>query len=279
MASSFLRIAWSERSSEARFWIAVAVSILLHAMFLATWPALRELLPMSSMGDPDLGKQAGRSLPITARLAAPPAQRVPPQPEHRPPQPQEQRAAHAPKAAPRSAPVIASERARGPAVARPEAARAPGAGDFLADIDARRGSQQRPESPAQPAQAPAASAPLSFGMAGGAGGDRRNGGYFLVERMTWTDATLSFYRWNRGTQRLEVARENNLSIQLAVIKQVIALMRENGFSGDVNWVSERLGRTVEISARERDQVKLEAFLMLEFFSADPLRRPQESFQR
>jgi hypothetical protein len=76
-----------------------------------------------------------------------------------------------------------------------------------------------------------------------------------------------------------VPRENNLSIQLAVIKQVIALMRENGFSGDVNWISERLGRTVEISARERDQVKLEAFLMLEFFSADPLRRPAESFQR
>jgi hypothetical protein len=116
-------------------------------------------------------------------------------------------------------------------------------------------------------------------MAGGAGGERRNGGYFLVERMTWTDATLSFYRWNRGVQRMEVARENNLSIQLAVIKQVIAMMRENGFSGDVNWVSERLGRSVEISARERDQVKLEAFLMLEFFSADPLRRPQESFQR
>jgi hypothetical protein len=26
-------------------------------------------------------------------------------------------------------------------------------------------------------------------------------------------------------------------------------------------------------------VKLEAFLMLEFFSADPLRRPAESYQR
>jgi hypothetical protein len=116
-------------------------------------------------------------------------------------------------------------------------------------------------------------------MAGGAGGDRLNGGFFLVERITYTDATLSFHRWNRGLQRLEVARENNLSIQLAIIKQVIALMRENGFSGDVNWMSERLGRTVEVSARERDQVKLEAFLMLEFFSADPLRRPAESFQR
>jgi hypothetical protein len=276
MASSFLRIAWSERSDEARLWIAVAVSILLHTMFLITWPALRELLPASSFGDPDLGKQAGRSLPITARIAAPPAQ----QSEMQPPQPQEQqrRPAHAPKAASKPAPVIASERARGPAIARPEAARTPGAGDFLADIDARRGSQQQPASPAQPAQ-PSASAPLSFGMAGGAGGERRNGGYFLVERMTWTDATLSFYRWNRGVQRLEVARENNLSIQLAVIKQVIALMRENGFSGDVNWISERLGRTVEISARERDQVKLEAFLMLEFFSADPLRRPAESFQK
>lgn len=271
MASSFLSVAWSERSSDSRFWLAVAVSILLHAMLLATWPALRELLPLGSIGDPDLGKQAGHSLPITARLVLPkPAAAPPPQAEQRAPAPSR-------RAEPRPAPVIAAERAKGPAIAppKPDAARS---SDFLADIATRRGSRQPSEVPAQPAQAPA-SAPLSFGSAGGAGGERSSGGYFLVERMTYYDATLSFHRWNRGVQRIEVPRENNLSIQLAVIKQVIVLMRENGFSGDVNWISERLGRTVEISARERDQVKLEAFLMLEFFSADPLRRPTESFQR
>ena len=278
MASSFLRIAWSERSNESRLWIAVAVSILLHAMFLATWPALRAMLPMGSIGDPDLGKQSGRSLPITARIVLPAPAGAPPAPqtEQRASAP---RAKPAPKSEPKPATVIASERAKGPAIAapKPQAARS---SDFLADLDMRRGTQPPPQSPAPPGQAPAAaSAPLSFGMAGGAGGDRRNGGFFLVERMTYYDATLSFYRLNRGVQRLEVPRENNLSIQLAVIKQVIALMRENGFSGDVNWISERLGKTVEISARERDQAKLVAFLMLEFFSADPLRRPAESFQR
>jgi hypothetical protein len=279
MASSFLRIAWSERSSDSRLWIAVALSILLHAMSLATWPALRRMLPMANIGDPDQGKRGGTSLPITARIVLPaPAAASLPSAQ------QEQSAQPAPRAAPapRPAPVIATERARGPAIAspKPETARTPGASDFLADIAARRGSRQPSEAPAPPAQSQAAaSAPLSFGSAGGAGGERNSGGYFLVERMTVYDATLSFHRWNRGVQRLEVPRENNLSIQLAVIKQVIALMRENGFSGDVNWISERLGRTVEISARERDQVKLEAFLMLEFFSADPLRRPSESFQR
>jgi hypothetical protein len=277
--ASFLRIAWSERSSDTRLWIAVALSILLHAMSLATWPALRKMLPMASIGDPDQGKRGGTSLPITARIVLPT-----PATATLPPAQQEQSARPAPRAAPppRPAPVIATERARGPAIAspKPETARTPGSNDFLADIATRRGSRQPSEAPAQPAQGQAAaSAPLSFGSAGGAGGEKSTGGYFLVERMTVYDATLSFHRWNRGVQRLEVPRENNLSIQLAVIKQVIALMRENGFSGDVNWISERLGRTVEISARERDQVKLEAFLMLEFFSADPLRRPAESFQR
>jgi hypothetical protein len=168
VAPSFLRAAWSERSSDTRLWIAVAVSILLHTMFLATWPSLRELLPLASIGDPDLGKRAGTSLPITARIVLPAPAAVPP----RPPQ-QEQSAQPAPRAAPapRTAPVIATERARAPAIAapKPDAARTPGAGDFLADIATRRGARQPSEAPAQPApsQAPAA-APAALPKLSGA---------------------------------------------------------------------------------------------------------------
>jgi hypothetical protein len=280
--ASFLRFAWSERSGETRLWIALGASILLHALFLATWPRIGAML--GSVGDPDFGRQGGRSLPLTARIVAPPSPRVAeqpvlPEPATPPPAP---RAQPRPEPAPKAAPKVLTGTPERPTVALPprqEAARPPGQSDFLADLSSRRSSREQTER-RESAPAPAApSAPLSFGTSAGPGGERRNGGYFVVERMTWTDATLAFYRWNRGVQRLEVPRENQISIQLAVIKQVIALMRENGFNGDVNWLSERLGRSVEISAREKDSAKLEAFLMLEFFSADPLRRPAESFQK
>jgi hypothetical protein len=280
--ASFLRFAWSDRSDESRLWLALAASILLHALLLTGLPSLRDMLSTGSVGDPALGKQGGRNLPIRARIAMAPAPPVaaPPVPQPAPPPAQAPRRAEpAPKAPSK---VLTAERERAPALPepRPDAARAPGIGDFLSDLSSRRNSRERSENrESQPPAAPSASAPLSFGPAAGAGGERRHGGYFLVERMTPYDATLSFYRWNRSVQRLEVARENQISIQLAVIKQVIALMRENGFNGDVNWLSERLGRSVEISAREKDSAKLEAFLMLEFFSADPMRRPQESFAK
>jgi hypothetical protein len=262
--------------------VALGVSILLHALFLVTWPALSRLLPFGSVGDPDFGKQGGRSLPITARIAAPPSPRVVEQPAQEPAPAPPRHAQPRQQPAPKAAQKVLTGTPERPTVAfppKPEAARPPGPGDFLADMSSRRSSREQTErgEPAPSAAAP--SAPLSFGTSAGPGGERRNGGYFVVERMTWTDATLAFYRWNRGVQRLEVPRENQISIQLAVIKQVIALMRENGFSGDVNWLSERLGRTVEISAREKDQARLEAFLMLEFFSADPMRRPAESYQK
>ncbi|MFY9317663.1 MAG: hypothetical protein WAO95_19150, partial [Burkholderiales bacterium] len=114
---------------------------------------------------------------------------------------------------------------------------------------------------------------LTFGTATGSGGLSADGGLFRVERISATEATLAFDRLNRGTQRVEVGIGNHLSIQLAIVREVVAMMRGNGFTGDVTWMSHRLGRDVQLSARERDSTQLEAFLLLEFFSADPIRRP------
>ncbi|HUK06073.1 MAG TPA: hypothetical protein VLV90_13445 [Burkholderiales bacterium] len=278
---AFLSLPFSRRRHDAALRAAVALSLLLHALVLSGWLPLH--LPQSylTLGNPDLGKFGSRSLPLSVHLATPPAPPAPQAEEAEPPQPQAVRpraAAHA-APAPRGAPrVLLAERAPAAAATLPPAdAPRPGAGgDFLADLAARR--RARGEAPAPPPRPSPGGAPaaLSFGSAVGPGGEWRDGGIFRIERLTPVDGTLVFYRSNHDVQRVEVEIGSNLSIRLAVVRAVIAVMRDSGFTGDVNWMSDRLGRVVEISARPADSVKLEAFLLTEFFPADPMRRPRDS---
>ena len=102
------------------------------------------------------------------------------------------------------------------------------------------------------------------------------GGIFEIQRMSYDAAEFIFYGWNKDIRRnskqlIEVARGDNSDIRVAVVRRMIAIIRE-AESGDFVWVSQRLGRNVMLSARPRDDVELEAFMMQEFF-ADP-RRPR-----
>ncbi|HYM27867.1 MAG TPA: hypothetical protein VET66_06940 [Steroidobacteraceae bacterium] len=281
--SAFLSLPFSRRRHDAVLWAALALSLVLHALVLSGWLPLR--LPQSNMtlGNPDLGKFGSRSLPLAVRLATPPAPSAPPLEEAVPPQPPAVRSRAVPQAAPapRGAPrVLLAERAPAAAATLPpaDAARRGPGGAFLADLAARRRARgDAPPPPPAPQPSPGgAPAALSFGSAVGPGGEWRDGGIFRIERLTPVDGTLVFYRSNHDVQRVEVEIGSNLSIQLAVVRAVIAVMRESGFTGDVNWMSDRLGRVVEISARPADSVKLEAFLLTEFFPADPMRRPRDS---
>jgi hypothetical protein len=235
---------------------------------------------LSSIGDPEVGKRGGLSLPLAVRLApraallsAEPVTASTPQvPQQAARQRAAPRAAAAQKAAP--PPLLASRAPTAIESLPPDSASRPAPrGDFLADLAARRSAREQAE---RPAQAPPPPGALTFGTASGAGGLSADGGLFRVEHMSSTDATLVFYRLNRGMQRVDIGIGSNLSIQLAIVRAVIGVMRENGFSGDVTWMSQRLGRDVQISARERDATQLEAFLLLEFFSADPIRRPPDT---
>jgi hypothetical protein len=278
--SAFLSVPFSQRRRNAALHAAFALSLLLHALLMLGWLPFFPKDLIGSFGSPDFGKLGGRSLPLAVRINMRPSPPTPPAEETPPAPPQQVRphAAPAPKGAPR---VLLSERSPQARTAppRPGLAPLPGGGDFMADLSARQRARERtaqpPAAPA-PASAGGAPAPLSFGAATGPGGEWRDGGIFRVERMTPYDATLVFYRTNRDVQRVEVEIGSSITIQLAIVRAVIAVMRDSGFTGDVNWMSERLGRVVEISARPRDTVKLEAFLLSEFFPADPMRRPREA---
>ncbi len=284
--SAFLSVPFSQRRRNAALHAAIAFSLLLHALLMLGWLPFFPKDLIGSLGNPDFGQRGGRSLPLAVRINTRPSPPAPPAEESAPapPQPVRPQAAPAPHAAPspKGAPrVLLSETApqARTALAKPQLAPLPGGGDFMADLASRQHAREKsaqPPAPPMPSSAGGAPAPLSFGAATGPGGEWRDGGIFRVERITRYDATLVFYRTNRDVQRVEVEIGSSITIQLAIVRAVIAVMRDSGFTGDVNWMSERLGRVVEISARPRDTVKLEAFLLSEFFPADPMRRPPDT---
>ncbi len=103
------------------------------------------------------------------------------------------------------------------------------------------------------------------------------GGIFEMKRTGSSDAEFVFNGWNRDFRRklgkvYEVKKGNNPTIQLAVVRQMIEIIREQQ-PGDFEWYSYRLkGRSIIMSARPKDQKELEAFLLQEFYGNDPRMR-------
>lgn len=102
---------------------------------------------------------------------------------------------------------------------------------------------------------------------------RQGGGMFQIESLGSDHAEFIFYGWNsninRNTKQLiDVRRGNNSDIRIAVVRRMIAIIRENA-QEDFLWMSQRLGRTVTLSARARDNSGLEEFMMREFFFEAP----------
>lgn len=272
-------------------WVAVAISLVLHTLLLWSWPALlpTELL---SPADEDLpGKKQGS---LAVRLASPPKPPAPPAiapapaPSPTPrvltkPAPQARAAAPA-SSAPR---VLAQERPATPPTVpaapapKPAASPAASANDFAAFVEQRRRQREAQDRPAEPApQQPAeteqdrhnreVARSLGLNRSTGLGGDRnRGGGIFQVTSLTPERASVAFYGWNKTIERkvlqtIEVSRGDQPSIEVAVVRRMIELIRAQTM-GDLTWESLRLGRDVELSARPKDTQKLEAFLMEEFF--------------
>ena len=97
----------------------------------------------------------------------------------------------------------------------------------------------------------------------------RGGGVFQIERLGYDYAELIFHGWNKDIgrntrQRIEVRKGNNSDIRIAVVRQMVAIIREYE-QEDFLWVSQRLRRNVMLSARPRDRAGLEDFMMREFF--------------
>ena len=100
-------------------------------------------------------------------------------------------------------------------------------------------------------------------------GRAASGGVFTIVRMGDSDGEFLFRGWStkvhgRISQRIEVRRGSEPDIRVAMIRQMIAIIREYEQDYFV-WQSRRLGRDITLSARVSDNDELEGFLKTEFF--------------
>jgi hypothetical protein len=160
-----------------------------------------------------------------------------------------------------------------PVAAAPPRASPPIAGDLAAYVEARR--RERGEQAtatdneaAQFNRAIAANLPApARGVA--AQDTKRGGGIFQIKRMTYDDAAFEFYGWNtdmgrKTPQLIEVRKGDNADMRIAVVRRMIAIIRQFE-KEDFTWESPQRGTIVVLSARLSDNAALEKYLMHEFF--------------
>jgi hypothetical protein len=280
-------------------WVALALSLLVHVA--ALWVLVPKLVHTLSERMDEIGKTQSA---LAVRLEPKPAPApVSPSPPAQPPivaQAAPPRAPSRPLAKPKPAPpVIALPKpeaeialpkpAPQPApTPPPEVAPKPIEGDLASYIEARRRARgEAPPSAAQPNN--------SQSGAGESDDERRNriiaanlglnqtrtfgydpksaGGIFQIEHLSYEYADFYFFGMNkevgRNTKQLiEVKRGNEADIKIAVIRKMIAIIRDN-VTGDFVWLSRR--GPVTMSARLGDNGELETFMLHDIF---PDERPQ-----
>ena len=288
--------------------IAILLSLLLHAALLLDWRLRPPDEPdrESKWGDRP-GKFTVQLAPLPAAPAPPPSPPAPaavatPPPEPAksapkpvpapPPKPQAKREQAAPP------PVIALNKP-GPQIASPasSASAAPTASaapattpqdDFSALLEARRRaraeSQQSAPASASNSEAEDDIARRDRIVAANLGAkteafgfDPRNGGgVFQIDSLNADYAEFRFYGWRRdigrrAAQVFEVRKGNHADIRLAVVRRMIAIIREHE-PGKFSWQSQRLGHSLMLSAAPAENAGLEAFFLLEFFAGGQIRR-------
>ena len=98
-------------------------------------------------------------------------------------------------------------------------------------------------------------------------------GIFQIISIESRSAAFSFRGWTNDSgnvrrEYIQVEIGNNSSIEIAIVRRMIELIRRY-YKGNFNWESQRLDRTVVLSARPGDNDGLEAFLLREFFGEAP----------
>ena len=279
--------------------IAILLSLLLHGALLVEWH-LRpppDTKPESKWGDTP-GKFTVQLAPLPANPSPPPSTPAPaaiaaqPAAESKPPpKPAPKAPAKPSRAAP--PPVIALNKPgpadSKPAPAAPAAPAATPQNDLSALIEARRRARaaSQPSAPAAdasptPAEDDIARSDRIVAANLGAkteafGFDPRNGGgVFQIGSFNPDYADFKFYGWRqdirrRAAQVFEVRKGNNADIGIAVVRKMIAIIREHE-TGKFSWQSQRLGRGLILSAAPADNAGLEEFLMAEFFAGGQVRR-------
>ena len=265
----------------SRFGLAIIISILVHiAAMLGWWPKIFDT--GKNAADPgDMSKKMRVLLPPLPQqplvVPAPSAAIEPQKPVAPPERAPAARKQPAPPVMTRKAPVEPTIAAAPPTA--PVAPAPPVEGDLSALIAARR----RARGEAAPAETPppqvdddtarrdrAVAANMATIRAPTLGDDpRRSGGIFEIRRVGVFDAEFLFFGWNKDVNRrmsqvVEVKLGNNGDIRIAIVRRMIALIREHE-KENFSWQSQRLGRVVTLSARLADTSGLEEFFMREFF--------------
>ena len=251
--------------------VAVVVSVFVHAALILELPQTRPPLPdFSERSEPERRLTVRLAPPFIVPPAAPPALPPVPRVQLRPPPPAV--VPEQPAPGPASPPITPRAATPAPPVIF---------GDLSSYIESRRRARVAAAAPEVVAEAPqaesdnaratrlaaanlASSQTLTFGF-----DPTKSGGVFQIEHLAYDHAEFTFIGWNndarRRTQQLiEVRKGASGDIRLAVVRRMIAIIRQHEPETFV-WNSQRLGRSMTLSSRQRDNAGLEDFMMKEFF--------------
>lgn len=238
--------------------------MLAHAALLA--------LPMR-VGGPGPDLRVPEAHPLSVRIVEPPPPPDLPAPAARVQTASAEPARRAPPL-PKPPPKVVEAPLPPPEPARPS----PPAMDMLAMIEARRAARDAASEPAAP---PRRSVPspdpatvvLERNLRSLTAGEGDTSGIFHILDIGVRSGEFAFNGWRSGSanqwrQVIVVEAAPGEPVELAMVRRMIQLIRTH-YTGDFNWNSRRLGRTVVMSARLEDQVDLEDFLVREFFDMPP----------
>ncbi|HEX6794931.1 MAG TPA: hypothetical protein VF304_13865 [Casimicrobiaceae bacterium] len=214
--------------------------------------------------------------PTTAR--PPPPRRPPPVIAQRAPAP----AIAPPPLPPRAAPPLPAPNpapVAPPLQAPPTPPAVAPAQDLASYVAARRAARgEAPETPAAPSASTESdtarrdrivAANLGLNRTPTFGNDTRSaGGLFQITEIGYDDARFYFFGFDKAIGRnarqlIEVRKGDAPDIRIAMVRKMIAIIREN-VSGDFVWVS-RFGSTVTLSARPGDAAGLEDYILRDVF--------------
>ena len=284
-------------------WIAVVASLLVHVAALWILLPRLPLLTTDAREPGRTSSLAVQLAPRTTQVADAAAAAPPPPQPAKPAPPASPRPRQTPvrprsvtprvppppvialdKVAPRALELPpASEPLRVPApAAQPAPLPAAPAEDLAAYIEARRRARGETSTPSADGSAKSAeetdlerrnrivAANLGLDRTPTFGHDPRNaGGLFQIRELHYDDAEFYFFGFDKDIHRnakqlIDVRRGDNSDIRIAVVRKMIAIIRDS-VTGDFQWVSQRLGREVTLSARPGDNAGLEEFIMRDVF--------------
>ncbi|GGI21608.1 hypothetical protein [Oxalicibacterium faecigallinarum] len=270
-----MKLRFDLHSANARFYMGLALSLLLHGLILLFYLD-RPPLPLTERGDEGVA-------PIEVRFLAPapasqPAQRVviaPPAPKPDKPvrekttpptarkSPRPAQKPSEPKTATTPPPAPVAERKFDPNMDMADMLQAARDRRKAAGIPEPESSQQAPQDDSAIARAN-----VQELMDRQARGRTESGGVFQITHKGVRNAEFIFRGWstqrNRNMRQLiQVDAGLGGDVDVAIARRMIEIIRQFE-RGDFTWESRRLGRVVTLSARLKDSADLEAFLIKEF---------------